>query len=504
MKLLIKNLGPIKNNTQEIDLSKRFYVFVGVNNSGKTYVSQLLWTIFDDKTIHRFARHLSNKEVMNIKIEKNFEITEVFVKNILENFAEFLKNELSSTYNISYNLAFIQNIELLFQFSIEELKTTSVTINALSGSEEKLPEEYLEYLTVTKDVDSLVFQIETKKISESLMNMFSENSLSEIENKIDSTKKELIIQSTITILLKQFYETFFLPASRSFYPSFYRYIYDIERRNHEEFKQKISNLLEETEGNPTNKDIESLRKSSLFTRRPYTKPINQAIEDVYSLNINPEEVSHYINLVERLAEVMGGDILMKSLEGIAPIEFFFKPHKQEKDLPMYLASSSVNQLSLLYLYFKYWVAEENNFLMMDEPEENLHPANQVLLLELLLDFANQNDNRVLITTHSPLLANALNNYVYLDILKNDLDCDLDDIIEEHDLPISSSTSIARDDVGVYFFNGKKIIEYDSGYYSIYFRDFQETTSAIKRSAETLTDYIYYKEREAFAGEDEDE
>lgn len=135
--------------------------------------------------------------------------------------------------------------------------------------------------------------------------------------------------------------------------------------------------------------------------------------------------------------------------------------------------------------------------MMDEPEENLHPKNQILLLDLLIDFATQNENRVLITTHSPVLANALNNYVYLDILKNDHKCDLDDIIEKHDLKyLNSSTSIARKDVGVYFFTGDRIIEYDSGHYSIYFRDFQEVSSAIDKSAETLTDYIYTKEREA--------
>lgn len=48
MKAIIKNLGSIKGN-QEIDLTKNFYVFVGENNSGKTCVAQLLWTIFNEK-----------------------------------------------------------------------------------------------------------------------------------------------------------------------------------------------------------------------------------------------------------------------------------------------------------------------------------------------------------------------------------------------------------------------------------------------------------------------
>lgn len=54
MKLIIKNLGPIKNNTQSIDLSKDLLVFVGRNNSAKSYVAQLLWVIFNQDIIHKF------------------------------------------------------------------------------------------------------------------------------------------------------------------------------------------------------------------------------------------------------------------------------------------------------------------------------------------------------------------------------------------------------------------------------------------------------------------
>ena len=43
MKLRVKNLGPIKQG--EIDLSKRFFVFVGYNNTGKTYMAQVLWSV---------------------------------------------------------------------------------------------------------------------------------------------------------------------------------------------------------------------------------------------------------------------------------------------------------------------------------------------------------------------------------------------------------------------------------------------------------------------------
>ncbi|MEM9542189.1 MAG: AAA family ATPase [Cyanobacteria bacterium P01_E01_bin.42] len=498
MKLLIKNLGPIKNNTQEIDLSKRFYVFVGVNNSGKTYISQLLWTIFNRNIIKRFTDRLEEEEI-KVKITQEFKINEGMVSDILDKFSRFIEQEMIDIYNVAKNSLFAQKISISFDFDIHELKGHSL-VNGVFELSFGNHENSSEYISLAKEVDSLILKIEEKPLPESILKSIPEKVLQNTKKDVELQVKKTAIFFIILMLLENKHTTFFLPSNRSFYPVFYRYVYDIERKNREEVIRKMVDLFEETKGDPSKTNIEELRKAGLF-RRQYTEPMNRAIEAIYSLNTNPEEVSHYTNLVRRLAKIMGGDIFIKSLEGIAPIEFFFKPTQQEIDLPMYLASSSVNQLSLLYLYLKHWVVEKSNFLMMDEPEENLHPANQVLLLELLLDFVNQNDNRVLITTHSPLLANVLNNYVYLDILKNEHNSDLDDIIEEHNLKyISSSTSIARKDVGVYFFTGDRIVEYNSGHYSISFRDFQEVTSAIDECADVLTDYIYLKGRE----EDDDE
>ncbi|MGC9528102.1 MAG: AAA family ATPase, partial [Limnospira sp.] len=213
-------------------------------------------------------------------------------------------------------------------------------------------------------------------------------------------------------------------------------------------------------------------------------------ERTYRLNLKANIVPYYQDILEKLGRIMGGDIVMKSLEGISPIEFYFNFGKEGGDLPMYLASSSVNQLTLLNLYLKYWVEEKNNFLMMDEPEENVHPENQIKLLELLIQFATQNDNKVLITTHSPLMANAVNNYIYLDMLKNDYDCDVQRLVEEHNLKlIDTDTSISQDDVGVYFFNGKRIIDYEANDYGIYFRDFSSILESLDKSRRILNDSI---------------
>jgi hypothetical protein len=67
-----------------------------------------------------------------------------------------------------------------------------------------------------------------------------------------------------------------------------------------------------------------------------------------------------------MASILGGDIVMSKKEGIAPIKFGFKLTPYNHHLPMFLSSSSVNQLSTLYLYFKYWSQKNHNFLMIDD------------------------------------------------------------------------------------------------------------------------------------------
>jgi len=162
--------------------------------------------------------------------------------------------------------------------------------------------------------------------------------------------------------------------------------------------------------------------------------------------------------------------------------------KKAADLEMYLSSSSVNQLSTLYLYFKYWTEKENNFLMIDEPEENLHPQHQLTLLKILLSYANEHNNRVLMTTHSPLMADMVNNYHYLAFLKSkqvSANPRLKDYPE-----INLDIILKLEEMGIYFFDGQKIQTYEMGDYGVFFRDFHAELKKTKDISDILTDQIY--------------
>ena len=50
-------------------------------------------------------------------------------------------------------------------------------------------------------------------------------------------------------------------------------------------------------------------------------------------------------------------------------------------------------------------------------------------------------------------------------------------------------------MGVYFFTGDKIIDYESNAYGVYFRNFQEVENNLDKSLRILSDYIFTQEDE---------
>ena len=67
----------------------------------------------------------------------------------------------------------------------------------------------------------------------------------------------------------------------------------------------------------------------------------------------------------------------------------------------------IKELAPLVLYLRY-LAEPNDWIIIDEPEMNLHPAAQVELIEFLAMLVNAGLH-VLITTHSPYIVDHIAN-----------------------------------------------------------------------------------------------
>ena len=122
---------------------------------------------------------------------------------------------------------------------------------------------------------------------------------------------------------------------------------------------------------------------------------------------NIPEIQTYIQLAQLLErEILGGRVDFSTPEPDPGRDLFFQPAEGVK-LKMSVVSSMVKELSPLVLYLRY-LAKLGDWLIIDEPEMNLHPKAQVQLTEFLVMLVNAGLH-VLITTHSPYIVDHLEN-----------------------------------------------------------------------------------------------
>jgi len=165
---------------------------------------------------------------------------------------------------------------------------------------------------------------------------------------------------------------------------------------------------------------ESINQSALLSQEEvnssqqgniqYPQPIEDFLKFLTYLELENRfeegKFSKFANIIEKKLQ-------QKNRTNYVPTKFGGKEIKinvkKDLDIDLYNASSSIKQLAPLLLYLRYR-AKENDLLIIDEPEMNLHPESQAKLLEVLGMLVNAGVN-VLLTTHSPYFMSHLNNLI---------------------------------------------------------------------------------------------
>jgi ABC-type phosphate transport system ATPase subunit len=140
----------------------------------------------------------------------------------------------------------------------------------------------------------------------------------------------------------------------------------------------------------------------------YPLPIRDSLEiaeDVSELQKNKSEYAFLADKIEE--ELLKGKIKI-SKEGSVQ----FNPSKSKvKNLEIHLTASIVKSLSNLVFYFRH-LARKGDFIIIDEPELNLHPDNQRKIARLICEFINHGF-KVMISTHSDYIIREINNLIML-------------------------------------------------------------------------------------------
>ncbi len=386
MKIQIKELGAIKEAT--FDLAKKLNVFCGPNGTGKTYMAYVLYamTKLDNRGIGiRLDEDKINKLVEENKVSIPFDIDSIW--NYRKKEVEIIKDNL-------WNL-----------FAIPEAKSKDffgkTDINILETKEEF--REKIENIEIQETIKLFDYTFFLNKKSK--------------EQAITISISENLIKG------KEFYnfmEIGFLSRLNSiiaFYPITSSTIFPVERNSIYTFSNELS-----IRKNDALEHIQSLsnKEYSLFdlifkrTTR-YPQPIRDGLEVAEDLGRIQQRNSEYFEFASEIeAELLKGKVVINK-DG--NVEFISNKAPKIK-LSFHQSSSIVKTLASLVIYLKYR-AVKNDLVIIDEPELNLHPDNQVKLAKIIARLINKG-LRLVISTHSDYIIREFNNLIMISSTNEDV------------------------------------------------------------------------------------
>ncbi len=378
MKLTIKNLGIVEEAV--IDLDKDLIILCGPNNTGKTYVAYTIYGLMKS----------NSSELLDISIDILKDgVIEIDLYKLIENFRDTILNQIA--------LSCKENLPDIFGSEKSFFEHTQLTLELTNL--QKLKEFILQNKIDGKLSSSnghnghIVFTYVKPTESSILSYTFVSD---KTEDKIFWT---YVLMSEIRKVLFRF--LFFNP-----------YIAPAERTAINIFSKELSlkrnvliDQLLELKNRPKPVDpFDFLEKRA--TRYPLPIRDNLIIaEDLANLKKNKSEFAYFADEIEKT--ILQGKIAV-SKDG----EVLFKPSKKgSPQLAMHLTASAVKSLAHLIIYFRH-MAEKRDFIIIDEPELNLHPAYQVMVARLLAKIVHQGF-KVMISTHSDYIIRELNNLIML-------------------------------------------------------------------------------------------
>ena len=138
---------------------------------------------------------------------------------------------------------------------------------------------------------------------------------------------------------------------------------------------------------------------------------------------------------ELIGHLIGGRFEINKL---SDNEFEYQYYSEKNPIPFHLLSSGVQELAPILLYIKYRM-QPGDLIIIEEPEAHLHPANQLLMAQLITKMIREKVT-VVLTTHSDYLVEQLANYLKTGLLSPD---DRKGLVSDSDLYIHD------DEIGVY-------------------------------------------------------
>lgn len=453
MILKIQNLGAIKE--AEINLNKNLILFTGLNNTGKTYLSYLIYGLYKLPygRIHKqFFPLIDVEDVDDNAICIQFDMNKFFdeklnqVKSIYEKLLVeycptiFASQKIQPKVEIQFTYDDIQGF--LDLCSIMQLKNNDFSVG---------------YKDINLYDDKGVFEIEKGIITirfdrinntNANYNQFKEKVKDVIRLNIYIQFEEVLKQTaSFNHIYQRDYNSivYFFPSERA---TLNQYATDIVSKTFSDYQESYNAYPFETKDNPK------------IQISDYPKPINDYIKFVLSLKNKLKQSSDLAPIAEEYEK--------KILQGKVIIDNYGAVQLQVEDKIMDIqeTSSTVKSLSGLVVYLRH-IAQKNDIVFIDEPEMNLHPDNQRIFARIIAKVVNAGV-KVILSTHSDYITKELSTLVLLGRDKSNFET------YKKEYGYTEAEILDETNVGVYSLTpGSKVEETEIDEYGIEIDSFDE-------------------------------
>lgn len=387
MQIKLKNIGMLKE--AELSLNS-LTVIAGENDNGKSTIGKIVFCII--KAINRYKEDL--QESKEHKLNEKFNNLFFFIRNLLVH-NPILKNTddiyflVEDESDIDEKLLNLNRLIILFKSNDE---IDEKTIQKIEKTLEEIYTIKNEPENINKYIESALNKVFISEFDSSiLLYGEEEGEITLLENKLELIKIKVTKENKIFLLSDiepiQIKDATFIESP-------------LILNNHDLLIRSQSGL------NLNKRNIERL---GIPYTTLHTKDLFDKLKKIsFSLFFDDDFEE---NILREIQQIIDGNIIYDNQKR----DFIYS--KGQKNISIKNTASGIKSFGILQLLLLNGVLNKNSILIIDEPENHLHPIWQLKYAKLLVTFA-KNGITTLIASHSPYMIEALKRYTDLEKLED--------------------------------------------------------------------------------------
>ena len=395
----IENIGPIGKGSVAL---RPLTVLTGRSNTGKSWFATLLYTFLSYTAVRQYKRfrlYFDHDLDQDENIPYFVNNPDRWIDSIKEeNIIELSNKERSSleTYLNKRNHRLLR--ELCRNIGVRDLNgllrwncegKSKIEVTTKTRLQEQKPPRI--GLNLGKESSEVKFCIQNELYLGSkgpFIEDFLIRFLNDLkENKVNSTLKVFINELYVLFFENSFNsgDALFIPAGRVGLMDSFRTIV----------------------GSSVQSDFD-IEEAVVRESYPFAGVLVDFIQNLVNINIDTNGIldNQIATSIEK--NILEGTITVKENQFGFPY-FYYNSYNEKNQVPLNLSSSMITQLAPITLFVKYF-QRENQTIILEEPEVHLYPEVQVSFVEEIAKLI-ESGYRVIVTTHSETIIDALSNLV---------------------------------------------------------------------------------------------